>query len=63
MTLTKGAKAVAPLRAAYKALMRSEDSRALGANLRYLWDAFMVNPRGDVKDKFWPDAKGRLPGR
>ncbi len=63
MTATKAEKAVSPLRAAFKALMRSQDSPALTANLRYLWDRFMVNPSRDVKAKFWPDAKGRLPGR
>lgn len=63
MTATKAEKTVAPLRAAFKALMRSPDSRALTANLEYLWDRFMVNPSRDVEKKFWPDAKGRLPGR
>ena len=63
MTLTKAQRATAPLRAAYTALLRSPDSLVLTANLRYLWDRFMVNPSADVKKKFWPDAKGRLPGR
>ena len=63
MSTTKAARAVAPLRAAFKALMRSDDSRTLTANLHYLWDRFMVHPSSDVKDKFWPDAKGHLPGR
>lgn len=63
MTATKAEKTVTPLRAAFKALMRSPDSRILTANLRYLWDRFMVNPSGDVMDKYWPDAHGRLPGR
>jgi hypothetical protein len=62
MTMTKAAKMVSPLRAAFKALMRSQDSVALTANMRYLWDRFMVNPSQDVKDKFWPDDQGRLPG-
>lgn len=63
MTATKAHKAVSPLAQAFKHLMRSPDSRTLTANLHYLWDRFMVNPSRDVKDKFWPDDKGHLPGR
>jgi hypothetical protein len=62
MTVKKSERMVAPVRAAFKALMRSEDSPALAANLRWLWDVFMVRPSGEVNQKFWPDAKGRLPG-
>ena len=61
MTATKAHKMVSPLRQAFKALMRSQDSRTLKANLDYLWDRFLVKPSGDVKDKFWPDHRGELP--
>jgi hypothetical protein len=62
MTATKAHKMVSPLRQAFKALLRSPDSRTLRANLDYLWDRFMMNPSGDVKDKFRPDHRGELPG-
>jgi hypothetical protein len=55
--MSKSAKIVSPLRAAFKALMRSEDSRALHANLMYLWNRFMMRPSGDVKAKFWPEPR------
>ena len=58
MTMTKSQKMVAPLRAAFKSLMRSQDSRELQANMRYLWDRFMEHPSPDVIAKFYAGPPG-----